>query len=202
VASIGMLGDDNPRWRPDSYGYRRWGTEVGIRFPVVKLLDFADKREELERSPNPFATVVLAHLDTLETRQDQHERKNRKFRLIKGLYERGWDADKVRKLFRVIDWMMELSKDLDQELYEEIRRFEEENKMPYVPMPERIGMEKGRQQGMQQGIEAMLELRFGESGLRLMPEIRAIAETEKLEAILRAAKTAERPEDLRPIWGG
>ena len=61
VASFAILGDDNPRWRPEAYGYRRWGTEVGIRFPVVKLLDYAARRQELEQSPNPFATIVLAH---------------------------------------------------------------------------------------------------------------------------------------------
>ena len=64
VASFAVLGDDNPRWRPHSFGYRRWGSEVGFRFPIVKLLDYAERRAELEASSNPFATVVLAHLDT------------------------------------------------------------------------------------------------------------------------------------------
>ena len=75
---------------------------------MVKLLDYVARREELEASSNPFATVVLAHLDTLETRDDLVERKDRKFRLIKGLYERGWDVERVRQLFRLIDWMVDL----------------------------------------------------------------------------------------------
>lgn len=103
-----MLGDDNPRWRPQSFGYRRWGVEVGFRFPVVKLLDYAARRLELEQSSNPFATVVLAHLDTQETCQDEGERKDRKFRLVKRLRGRGWSETQVRQLFRLIDWMMEL----------------------------------------------------------------------------------------------
>src|SRR5664279_5721538 len=41
VASFAVLGDDNPNWRPQSYGYTLWGTEVGLRFPIVKLLDYA-----------------------------------------------------------------------------------------------------------------------------------------------------------------
>ena len=108
VASFAVLGDDNPRWRPQRFGYRRWGVEVGFRFPIVKLLDYAERRAELEESPNPFATVVLAHLDTQETHQDQGERKDRKFRLIKRLMERGWSETQIRQLFRLIDWMMEL----------------------------------------------------------------------------------------------
>ncbi len=62
VASFAVLGDDDPRWRPQSYGYRRWGVEAGLRFPIVKLLDYAGRRSELEESSNPFATVVLARL--------------------------------------------------------------------------------------------------------------------------------------------
>ena len=51
-----------------------------------------------------------------------------------------------------------------------------------------------------EGIEAMLELRFGDPGLQLMPEIREIKDNDKLEAILRAIKTAASPEDLRRLW--
>ena len=30
VASFAVLGDDNPDWRPQSYGYELWGTEAGL----------------------------------------------------------------------------------------------------------------------------------------------------------------------------
>ena len=33
VASFAVLGDDNPDWRPDHFGYRRWGTEAGTPLP-------------------------------------------------------------------------------------------------------------------------------------------------------------------------
>ena len=198
MASFAILGDENPHWRPESFGYRRWGTEVGIRFPVVKLLDYAAKRQELEESRNPFATIVLAHLDTLETRRDQHERKDRKFRLIRRLYERGWDAAQVRRVFRLIDWMMDLPRDLAATFLEEVKQYEEKKKMVFITTPERIGLERG----LSQGIEAMLELKFGEPGLRLMPEIREIVEIEKLEAVLHSIKSAASPEDLRRIWRG
>jgi hypothetical protein len=112
VVSLAVMGDDNPRWRPDRFGYTRWGLHAGIRFPVVKLSDYTQQREMLEESRNPFATVVLAHLRTLETRQDQDQRYASKVTLIKGLYGRGWGAEDVRHLFRVIDGMMDLPKPL------------------------------------------------------------------------------------------
>ena len=173
---------------------------------MVKLLDYVPRRQELEESSNPFATVVLAHLDTLQTREDQQERKDRKFRLVKGLYERGWDAEQVRQLFRLIDWMMDLPEPLEIEFCEQTTQYEKEKQMPFITSFERIGMERGLSQGLSrgriEGIEGMLELRFGEPGLRLMPEIRQIKEDETLEAILHAIKTAESPEDLRRIWAG
>ncbi len=120
MASFGVLGDDSPDWRPAHFGYRRWGTEAELRFPIVKLLDYAARRPELEKSPNPFAAVVLAHLDTQETRQDYGERKKRKYRLAKNLLERGWDAKRTRQLFRLIDWLVELPTDLKIEFRDEI----------------------------------------------------------------------------------
>ena len=82
--------------------------------------------------------------------------------------------------------------------------------MPFMTTPERIGREeglteglaKGRTKGLTKGIEVALELKFGEAGLRLMPEIRAIEDEAKLEAVLRALRTAAGPEDLRRVWTG
>lgn len=200
VARFAILGDDNPRWRPESFSYRRWGVEAGLWFPIVKLLDYSDRRRELEESENPFATFILAHLDTLETRGDQGERKERKFRLTKRLLERGWDAERVRQLFGLIDWMMDLPEPLGFEFLEQLKHYSKEKQMPFITTPERYGLQRGLSQGRIEGIEALLRFRFGESGLRLMPEIRQIEEKDKLEAILRAAETVADPDELRRIW--
>ena len=108
VASFAVLADDDPDWRPQSYSYELWGTGAGLRFPIVKLLDYAERRSELEESSNPFATVVLAHLDAQATRKAPGERKERKVRLVRCLLERGWDVRRARQLFRLVDWLMDL----------------------------------------------------------------------------------------------
>jgi hypothetical protein len=51
---------------------------------------------ELLADENPFATVVLAHLKTPETRRDPVTRYSWKIQLVRGLYQRGWDAERVR----------------------------------------------------------------------------------------------------------
>ena len=58
VASLAILTDDRPSWRPDRYGYAIWGCEMGLRFPVAKLTDYAKRWPELEQSDNPFASAV------------------------------------------------------------------------------------------------------------------------------------------------
>jgi hypothetical protein len=198
VASFAVLGDDNPRWRPSAFSYQRWGTEAGLRFPIIKLLDYAARRSELEASSNPFATVVLAHLDTQETRQDQGERKDRKFRLIKSLRERGWSETQVRQLFKLIDWMMELPPPLTDEFWKELKQYEEKQHVPFITTPERYG----RLEGRIEDIETILEARFQDAGMELMPEIRLINDAEQLKKILRAAAIVASPDDLRKLWTG
>ena len=196
VASFAVLGDDDPSWRPHSFGYRRWGVEVDFRFPTVKLSDLAAGRSELEASDNPFATVVLAHLDTQETRDDQGERKDRKFRLVRRLMERGWSGERVRQLFRVIDWMMDLPQPLKVQFWNELNQYREEKHMPFITTPESMG----RADGLTEGIEAVLTLRFPSAAEDILSEIRQIRDWKELEKILRAAKTVASPQELRKLW--
>ncbi len=62
VASLAVLCDEHPAWRPDHFGYNNWGCRVGIWFPVVKLIDFRGKEAALEQSADPFGAIILAHL--------------------------------------------------------------------------------------------------------------------------------------------
>src|SRR5947209_18043259 len=70
VASLAVLADDDPGWRPTEFHNRLFDCEAGIRFRPVKLLDFAGHVAALEASTNLFAPVVLAHLKAQETRSD------------------------------------------------------------------------------------------------------------------------------------
>jgi hypothetical protein len=204
VISLAVLADDDPDWRPSQYGYGHWGFRTSIDFPIVKLLDYAPRWAALEAHPNPFAVVVLAHLKTVETRQDPAERQTWKVRLVKSLYDRGLSAEDVRQLFRFIDWLMDLPTLLDGLFWQEMTQFEQERRMPFITSVERIGREKGRQEGLREGllvgIEVSLELKFSTAGLQLLPEIRQIQDVEVLRAVSQAIKTATTLDDLRRVW--
>jgi len=74
VASLAVLADERENWKPDGFGYQLFGCEVGIRFPVVKLLDYANQTESLLEDPNAFALVTAAHLLTRRTKGDPVQR--------------------------------------------------------------------------------------------------------------------------------
>jgi hypothetical protein len=84
-------------------------------FPIVKLLDYRANEVSLENDPNPFATVVLAHLKAMETRQDPVSRHDWKLQLVCGLLDRGLKPADIRQLGRFIDWMMNLPPILEQQ---------------------------------------------------------------------------------------
>lgn len=167
VVSLAVLGDEQPNWRPQEYGYGRWGCEMHLRFPIVKLLEY--EWEPLEASDNPFAVVVMAHRKTQETSRNATERLQWKLRLIKGLYERGFTRQDIVELFRLLDWMMQLPEPLELTFRDELRQFQEEKQMPYVTSIERIARQEGIQEGRQEGrleerqdiVRSLLSSRFG-----------------------------------------
>jgi hypothetical protein len=103
---------------------------------------------ELEASNNPFALVVLSHLQAQIPRTQGQQRKDAKFALARQLYERGYQRQDVINLFRFLDWVIILLKGLDQQFWQELRNFEEQRRMPYITSVERIGRQMGFEQGL------------------------------------------------------
>ena len=65
--------------------------------------------------------------------------------------------------------------------------------MPYVNSIKRLAI----RDGVLQGVETMLDFRFGEEGLKLMPEVQEIHNYLLVEAVLKKTKTAESLEEIR-----
>jgi predicted transposase YdaD len=153
VVSFAVLTDENPKWRPNSYAYSQLGNRLLFEFCTVKLLDYRSQLAELEQNPNPFAVVVVSHLQALATRRNPQERLRWKLRLVKGLYRRGFKRQDILELFRIIDWLLALPEGLEQQFTIELIAFEEERRMRYVTSVERIGEQRGEKRGLEQGIQ-------------------------------------------------
>ena len=151
IMSVAILGDEQPDWRPTRFTQELWGCREELRYPVVKLLDWRERDDELAASANPFAVVVRAYLAAQATAGSLEARGRAKLGLIRGLYERGYARKQILELFRLIDWMLALPPEQDDVLWREIARIEEERRMPYITSVERIGLQRGEQIGLQRG---------------------------------------------------
>ena len=215
VVSLVVLTDDRPSWRPSVHRSERWGFEHFLRFPVVKVLDFRERWSELEESPNPFALVVMTHLETQVAVTDA-DRLRAKVSLIRRLYGRGLGRNDIIQLFRFIDWLLVLPEEMEAETQRQIAELEGRTPMPYVTSIERLakkegkaegkaegraegkaeGKAEGRAEGMAEGlrvglleaIDLGLELRFGKEALHVLPRVRGIADLDRLRE-LKAALT-------------
>jgi len=151
VASFAILADDDSKWRPTTYTREIWGTCKYFKFQMVKLLDYQDQWEKLLNSVNPFAIVVMAHLKMQETRNDYEQRLHWKIELTKMLYINGYSEKKIFALYKFIDWIMILPRQLTTSYKKIIIQIEEEKKMKYISSIELIAMQEGREEGMEKG---------------------------------------------------
>ncbi|HBK62807.1 MAG TPA: hypothetical protein DEG17_23555 [Cyanobacteria bacterium UBA11149] len=125
---------------------------------MVKVLDYQQEWQALELNPNPFAIVVMAHLKAQETKSNRNKRKEWKLILTRQLYEKGYGIEDIINLFSFIDWVMSLPEELEQEFWQKLRNFQEEQRMPYITSVERIGIRKGIEEGIQQSQQQMRQI--------------------------------------------
>jgi len=197
VVSIAILADDDPGWRPGRFKYGLWGCGGEFHYPTVKLLDFADRIEELEKDPNPFAVVVLAHLNARATANDRARRREWKVTLLKGLYQRGWEPKDMRQLIRTIDWFLTLPIEDDRLVRKAIEADEQEKQMPYITSFEKIAAEEGEARGLKDGIALALKVKFGQRGKRLIAKVRQTEDLNTLRRVTRSIETAATIDDVR-----
>ena len=187
MASLALLTDDSPNWRPRQYQQELFGCRVMLDFPSVKLLDYREQTDELLNHPSPFALVVLAHLQMQATRRNDADRYGAKLRLIRLAYQRGYERKTILELLRFIDWVLALPEDLEQQLQIEVSQFEEEP-MPYVTSWERMGEKRGIQRGLEMGrleqardfVIQLLEARFEEVPNQIRELIEGIQDQDEL----------------------
>ena len=157
ICSLAVLTDERHDWKPTRFQYNIWGCQASLTFPVVKLLEYRGREDELETHPNLFALAALAYLKALETKKQPDQRLQWKLRLYKLLYERGYAKQDILELTRFMDWIMVLPDELALRFDEILDEYEEERRMQYVTSFEHIGREKGLQQGLEKGLQQGLE---------------------------------------------
>jgi Domain of unknown function (DUF4351) len=193
--SLAILCDGKRDWRPSRYGFTTPGSSLDFQFTAVKLLDYETQWSQLEQSRNPFAVVVMSHLKTRETKDNAIDRKVWKVRLVKRLYELGYERSEVLNLFRFVDWVMILSEGLKRTFWDEMKTYEEDRKMPYITSVEEIGYDRGKAEEAQSLILRLLNRKLGVLPDRMIDRINKLSIT-RLESLGEALLDFSAIEDL------
>ncbi len=102
---------------------------------------------------------------------------------MRSLYERGYEREDVRKLFRLIDWFMQLPPEVETKFQHDLEEYEEQHHMPYVTAIERMAEARGRILSNIETLLLAIETRFGAVGSEMTKAIQSI-ENEELLTLL------------------
>lgn len=210
LATLAVLADLDPGWKPQSYSHAVFGCEVFFRFPCCKLIEILPSLEGDRSLP---ALAARAQIEALSTSRHPERRLAARWRLTRQLYECGYSRTEVRNAFALLARMMRLPPAQSLTFRDMLIAYERQTAMPYVTDIEEMaierGLEQGRQEGWEQGREEgreislresvveVLTARFGELPPELCSEILTLSGTPKLHEALRAAARCDNLNNFR-----
>ncbi|MBS9396096.1 MAG: hypothetical protein HEQ31_24630 [Dolichospermum sp. OL03] len=197
VISLAILGDEDAKWRPNSYKYGIGDSEVSMKFSMVKLLDY--QWEELAASNNLFAIIVMAHLKTKVTTKDLTQREQWKWNLVRPLYQKGLTKVDIINLVKFIDRMMTLPPPLQTEFQTKLNDYEKELNMPFLSTIEENAQEKGAKITRQDDIIKILSTRFDNLPEKIIYNIKQIDNMSILENLLLPSINVNSLEEFQTL---
>ena len=101
ASALAIFTGENGNRMPGKYSYEYRGTKLTYEYPTVSILDYSD--EELDKSSNPFAQVVVAAKMRLqEGKLPEDELLNNKLLAARKLTEKGFGMEKIRAIFNFL----------------------------------------------------------------------------------------------------
>ncbi len=194
VASLALLTDAQPDWRPNRFERVTLGCKIILEFPVAKLNDFATP--EIIDSPNPFSLIIRAHIRARASKRDPHKRYDLRMALMEEVAERVKDneaeAERLFGVIKFIEYVMQLPEDMEDKFYNEYKSRHEGEKV-FVTSFERRGRAEGRAEGRVEGraqsVIDVLTARFGQLPETLNESVKRITDVAALESLIKIAAT-------------
>jgi hypothetical protein len=193
VVTLAVLADLREGWLPDEDRFQLADFESRTRFPVCKLIERL--RTDWQDDHSLPVQLARAQIAALRTASDPEGRYRAKWQLVRNLYQIGYNADQVRELFGLIDWMMHLRVDLEERFKQELDELEESLQMPYVTSVERIARAEGRSEGGAAVLLKQLAKRWGLLTGDVQQQIRRLT-IEQQAALGEALFDFRSPQDL------
>ena len=149
VSAVAIFTGRDGKKMPDRFEYRYRNTRLLYQYPTISILDFTD--EELEKSDNPFAHVILAaKASLLEGKIPESDLLERKLLIAKKLLRKGFSLRKIRAIFVFLENYVAFE---DPEMNLNFKnRIESKDKNNIMGIDEYLKM-VGKEEGLAEGIE-------------------------------------------------
>lgn len=145
IVSMAILIDSNKNWRSKTYKQEKWGYSLQMKFPIIKILDYKGREQELALSNNPFAMAILCQLKAIEAGRNENKKLFFKKMLIKMLYEKGFIREEIINFARFLEglFVVSIPKGLEYNLY--VKSIEKEKNVSLLTSFEEAGYDKASQ---------------------------------------------------------
>lgn len=151
VSAVAIFTGSDAKMMPARFEYGYRDTRVRYDFPTVSILDFAD--EELEKSNNPFAQVVLvARTALLEKKMGEKDLLDLKILIAKKLLNKGFPEKKIRAILVFLEGYIFFKKsEMNRIFKEEIKPYDKYNIMGIDEYIKQEAREEGLREGREEG---------------------------------------------------
>jgi hypothetical protein len=157
ITSLAVLTDKRNSFRPSMYKKDFLGASITYKFNVYKVLDA--KIEDLEKSINPFASVIEVVLTALKKGKiSENSLYDLKMNLLRKLYDKNFSREKITALFRFLKLYVRFeSKELISKFDEELDKITNQSntmglKEFVLDRERRMARKEGREEGREEGM--------------------------------------------------
>jgi predicted transposase YdaD len=153
VSALAIFTGQGGNRMPGKYIYEYRGTKLTYEYPTMSILDYSD--EDLDKSSNPFAHVVVAAKMRLqEGKVPEDELLKTKLLAARKLTEKGFGMEKIRAIFNFLRNYVLFEKPETNRKFDNL--FRQTDKTSVMNTVEYLKME-GRSEGKKEAAVAFVE---------------------------------------------
>lgn len=147
VSAVAIFTGQNGKNMPGLYTYEYRGTRLTYEYPTFSIVDFSD--EELDKSDNPFAQVVLAaKASLLEEKIPEEDLLELKLLIANKLQEKGFGKVKTMAVFNFLrNYVLFENPEMNRKFDEQVKLNDKYNIMDTLEYVRNEAKEEGLEEG-------------------------------------------------------
>lgn len=167
VSALAIFTGSDGQRMPDRFTYEYRRTRLVYEYPTLSILDFTD--EELDKSLNPFAQVIIAaRMRLREGKISEDELLNTKLLAARKLQEKGFPTEKIRAIFNFLRNYVLFEKPETYRKFDNLfRQTDKTSVMNTIEYLKAEGREEGIEVGKEQATAAFVENLLKGSGFSI-----------------------------------